>query len=116
MNAGRREGQSGGAVWQARTAWAASTRQGVFARAYDASMVGIRAGPLVMATMAVILLLYTVLFAAQARLGLAVLTLLGAAACATYVVTVFRGAAAERRARERAREDAFRETIDRRRR
>ena len=60
-----------------------------------------------MATMAVILVLYGVLFVGQGRLLLGALTLLAAAACAGYVVRVYARAAAERRARARERERAF---------
>jgi len=76
-------------------------------------MYGIRVGPLVMATMAVILLLYTVLFFAQGRALLGLITLLSAAACAAYVVRVYVRAAAERRARARERERAFVERLRR---
>lgn len=76
-------------------------------------MYGIRAGPLVMATMTVILLLYTVMFVAQGRLVVALLTLLSAAACAAYVVSVYARAATERRERARARERAFVEHLRR---
>lgn len=76
-------------------------------------MYGIRAGPLVMATMTAIALLYSVMFVAQGRLVVALLTLLSAAACAAYVVSVYARAAAERRARARDRESAFVERVGR---
>ena len=76
-------------------------------------MVGIRVGPLAMATMGVILVLYGLLFVAQGRLPLALLTLLAAAACAGYVFRVYARAAAERRARERERERAFVDAVRR---
>ncbi len=76
-------------------------------------MVGIRAGPLVMATMAVILVLYGVLFVVQGRLLLGLPVLLAAAACAGYVVRVYARAAAERRARARERERAFVDAVRR---
>lgn len=79
-------------------------------------MYGIRAGPLVMAVMTVILLLYAVLFAAQGRVVLTMITFLSASACATYVVRVYARAAAVRRARELERERAFVERVGRRRR
>jgi len=75
---------------------------------------GIRVGALVMATMAVILLLYAVLFIGQGRAPLGLLTLLAAAACAAYVVRVYARAAAERRDRARQREQAFVERVRRR--
>lgn len=77
-------------------------------------MYGIRVGPLVMAIMAMILLLYTVLFIAQGRALVGLLTLLSAAACATYVVRVYVRAGAERRQRAHEREQAFIERLRRR--
>jgi hypothetical protein len=76
-------------------------------------MYGIRVGPLVMATMAVILVLYGILFVGQGRLPLGLLALLAAAACAGYLVRVYARSAAERRARARERERAFVEGIRR---
>jgi hypothetical protein len=76
-------------------------------------MYGIRVGPLVMATMAVILVLYGILFVGQGRVPLGLLALLAAAACAGYVARAYARAAAERRARARERERAFVEGIRR---
>jgi len=76
-------------------------------------MVGIRIGPLVMATIAVVLVLYGVLFVGQGRLPLGLLALLAAGACVGYVVRVYARAGAERRARARERERAFVEGIRR---
>ncbi len=76
-------------------------------------MVGIRIGRLIMATTAVILVLYGVLFVTQGRAPLGLLALLAAGACAGYVVRVYARAAAERRARARERERAFVEGIRR---
>ena len=70
-------------------------------------MIGIRIGRLAMATMAVILVLYGVLFVGQGRVPLGLLALLAAAACAGYVVRVYVRAATERRVRARERERAF---------
>ena len=76
-------------------------------------MVGIRIGRLIVATMAVILLLYGVLFVGQGRVPLGLLALLAAAACVGYVARAYARTAAERRARARARERAFVDSIRR---
>lgn len=70
-------------------------------------MYGIRVGPSVTATMAVILVLYGVAFAVQGRLLLGLLALLAAAAVVGYLVRLYARAAAERSARARERERAF---------
>jgi len=77
-------------------------------------MVGTRAGRLAIATMAVVLALYGVLYVAQGRLPLGLLALLAAAACAAFVARAYARAAAERTARARERERAFMDAIRRR--
>jgi hypothetical protein len=76
-------------------------------------MVGIRIGRLIVATMAVILALYGVLFVGQGRVPLGLLALLAAAGCAGHVARAYARAAAERRARARERERAFVDSVRR---
>jgi hypothetical protein len=76
-------------------------------------MYGIKAGPLVMATVGVVFVLYAVLFFAQGRALLGLSVLAGAAGCAAYVIGVYVRAAATRRAKALERERAFLERVRR---
>ena len=76
-------------------------------------MYGLKAGPLVMATVGVVFVLYAGLFFAQGRALLGLMVLAGAAGCAAYVVRVYVRAAAVRRARTLERERAFMERVRR---
>jgi len=80
---------------------------------YDAPMYGLKAGPLVMATVGVIFVLYAGMFFAQGRPLLGVLMLAVSGGCATYVIGVYVRLAAVRRAKELERERAFMESARR---